>query len=187
MIIGAALLIQQAIQGRTAPTQPLPSAIPEKILAPVSTVPPAVTAQPVASSAAVSEMLPHSNAKVHASGTITFDSASINVTEAQSLIAIQIRRLHSTRGSVSVAWVIEGGTARPAVDYAALDQGVVRLVEGQAVRSIFIPLLKRGANATSGRPGTLVVALRQVAGGPVLGPVRRATVTISPLGRLEAH
>ena len=118
--------------------------------------------------------------RLYTGGTITFDSHAMMVAEAQSLVAIPIKRMNATRGTASVAWSIESGSAQPNVDYQPVNQNVVRFIEGQVARSIFIPLVERNAKATAHGPRTFVVSLQRLAGGPELGPVSRITVTIWP-------
>jgi hypothetical protein len=107
---------------------------------------------------------------------------------AQSLIAIPLKRLQSTRGRAVVMWATEGGTAQPYVDYEPVDHQVAKFIEGQAVRSLFIRLLKGGTMTTSNRARTIDITLQRVASGPAIGPVARITVTIgsSPNGNTYA-
>lgn len=115
----------------------------------------------------------------HAPGAVEFESGRLYVGAEQSLIAIPVRRLRSTRGRASVAWVIEGGTAQPGVDYKAVDSKVIRFFDGQKVRVLFIQLIKGSTTADRG-PRTFTVGLRKVGNGPVLGQVSHVTVTIAP-------
>jgi hypothetical protein len=75
---------------------------------------------------------------------------------------------------------VERGTARPGVDYERIKPQVVRFIEGQAVRTLFIPLINTGATLVPRGPRTFTVALEQVAGGPALGRFARVTVAIDP-------
>ena len=138
---------------------------------------------------AVSDPVPVAPPKrsvVHAAGAISFESSRMVVQAAQPLVAIPVKRLHATRGVGAVAWAVESGTARPGVDYKAVGPQVIRFIEGQTVRILFIPLIKRGVAAAHG-PRKFVVTLRHVAGGPALGPVARVTVTIAaPQGAIGA-
>jgi hypothetical protein len=114
-----------------------------------------------------------------ATGVVTFESRRIVAGAAQSLVAIPLRRLQSTRGRTSVAWEIERGSAQPDIDYEALKPQIARFNDGEAVRSLFIALTRRRISSTSRLPRTFSVALRQVVGGAQLGPVTRIDVTIA--------
>jgi serine/threonine protein kinase len=112
------------------------------------------------------------------SGAITFESSAIYAEAAQSLIAIPLKRLPSTRGRAVVTWTTEGGTAQPYVDYEPVDHQLAKFIEGQAVRSLFIRLSSSGTMAPARGPRTVNVALQRVGRGPAIGPIARITVTI---------
>ncbi|MGH8206942.1 MAG: serine/threonine protein kinase, partial [Steroidobacteraceae bacterium] len=158
-----------------------------KPAAPVRSAPPAVAAVPPKAAlvalqpGAFSDPVPVAPPKrpvVHAPGAITFESSRVVVQAAQPLVAIPVRRLHATRGVGAVAWAVESGTAHPGVDYKLAGPKVIRFIEGQTVRILYIPLIRSGVAAARG-PRNFVVTLRRVAGGPALGPVPRVTVTIA--------
>jgi hypothetical protein len=117
---------------------------------------------------------------VHAPGLITFESSGITAGSAQSMIAIPLKRLQSTRGAAAVAWEIQSGSARPNVDYAAMKSQIVRFNDGEGLRSLFIPLIRASAGNEALLARTFSVALRQVGGGAKLGPLTRIKVTIVP-------
>lgn len=160
---------------------------PPKPVAPLHTAPaaaPAIVAAaaPVTVSELVPEAAPPAVAEVprepvNAPGVITFDSPMIEAGSAQTLVAITLKRLQSTRGAAKVAWRIDQGTARPGVDYEQMEPQVIRFVEGQPARSIFIPLLNSG---DARGPRTFTVSLQKVAGGPLLGSISKVSVTIPP-------
>lgn len=162
IILGATLLIWQAMQHRASGPLLVPQSAPAAVTAPVATTAPTVAVQPAAPATAAPEVPARPYLTVYDPGTITFESSTMNVTAAQALVAIPIRRLQATRSPASVAWIIEGAAGEP---------NLVRFIEGQTVRSIFIPL--------SARPPTFTVALRQLSGGPGLGPVSRITVRVA--------
>jgi len=58
---------------------------------------------------------------------------------------------------------------------------VIKFFEGQKVRILFIPLLKRDTAAATPGPRTFTVELRKTTDGPALGPLSRVTVTIEPV------
>ena len=114
-------------------------------------------------------------------GVISFEVATIRASAAQSLVAISVKRLQSTRGPATFTWRIERGSALPDVNYQAVTPQVVRFHDGQAVRSLFIPLLQTRAPGTRHEPRSFSVALASTADGPALGRFTRVTVTIDPV------
>ena len=98
----------------------------------------------------------------------------------QSMVAISVKRLQATASSAAFSWRVERGTAQPGIDYARVPPQVVRFIEGQAVRTLFIPLINTRAPLASRDPLTFTVALERVAGGPALGRFARVTVAIDP-------
>ena len=118
----------------------------------------------------------------NAPGVITFDTAAIQAGSGQTLVAVTLKRMESTRGTAKVAWKIEKGTARPGIDYVPVEPGVIRFIEGQPARSIFIPLINAGGAASSRGTRTFTVSLQKVSGGPVLGPIPKISVTIPAPG-----
>jgi serine/threonine protein kinase len=116
---------------------------------------------------------------VHPPGIVSFETATIIAGSAQSLVAIPLKRLQSTQGSASVEWEIESGSAMPNVDYQPVKPQLVKFNDGEAVRSLFIPLI-RTVDSQSQPPRTFTVLLRRVGGGVKLGPVARINVTIVP-------
>jgi hypothetical protein len=57
---------------------------------------------------------------------------------------------------------------------------MARFIEGQAVRTLFIPLINAHEPLEPHGPLTFTVALERVAGGPALGRFARVTVAIDP-------
>lgn len=94
------------------------------------------------------------------------------------MVAIPLKRLHPVRDAGVIGWSISPGSALPGVDYQSTGRQLARFIEGQSARSLFIPLLKDGAHASSHGPLTFVVELRRVAGGAALGPITRVTVIL---------
>jgi len=135
----------------------------------------------VAPASADPKVIPAVARELQASGAITFESPIIHAAAAQSLVAIPLKRLRSTRGSGLVAWTVESGSAQPGVDFEPTGRQVVRFNEGQAIRNLFITLVNDDRRAASRDARTFTVTLHQVAGGPVLGPLTRVKVTILPL------
>ncbi len=113
-----------------------------------------------------------------AAGRVTFENAELLASGAQSLIAIPVRRLQSTRGSASVAWQLEGGAADS--DHRTVRPQIVRFADGEAVRSIFIPVDQSAGGTPAHGSRSFTVTLRRVDGGVRLGAVTRVNVTIVP-------
>jgi serine/threonine protein kinase len=113
-------------------------------------------------------------------GIVTFESAALVAGSAQSLVAIPIKRLQSTRGATAVEWRVDSGSALPNVDYRALKPQLVKFNDGQSTRSLFIPLLPTEADSHARAPRSFTVQLRAVDGGAKLGAVTRVKVTIVP-------
>jgi serine/threonine protein kinase len=134
----------------------------------------------VGAAPAQSETLPESRPVPHDSGVISFEASTIHASAAQPLVAIAVNRLPATRSRGAFLWRVERGTARPGIDYQPIEPQVVRFIEGQAVRTLFIPLIN--TSATSVQPGlrTFTVTLERVKGGPVLGRYASVTVAIDP-------
>jgi tRNA A-37 threonylcarbamoyl transferase component Bud32 len=177
--VGAAVLLGHGVY---------PSARPGEAPAPaVSTAPDLVATAlarsappPTPAAAAQPDVVTPARAASHAAGIISFEAPTLRASAGQSLVAISVKRLQSTRNAAAFVWRIERGTAQPDIDYERLGPQVVRFIEGQAVRSLFIPLLQPRATLAALGPRTFTVALEQTAGGPALGRFARVTVTIEP-------
>lgn len=117
-------------------------------------------------------------------GVISFEAPTMHASAAQTLIAIQVKRARATAQRAAFVWRVERGTASPGVDYQQIAPQRVQFAEGQAVRTLFIPLLSPLPSARSslapGDPRTFTVALERVAGGAMLGRIARVTVAIDP-------
>jgi hypothetical protein len=116
---------------------------------------------------------------LHDSGIISFEASTVHASAGQSLVAISVKRLQATN-SGAFLWRVERGTAQPGVDYVRIQPQIVRFIEGQAVRTLFIPLINSPATSAQRGPRTFTVALERVKGGPALGRLARVTVTIDP-------
>jgi serine/threonine protein kinase len=141
---------------------------------------PGTTLGLIATAHAQTEALPGLRPVLHDSGVISFVAPTVHASAAQSLVAISVKRLQAINSRGAFAWRVERGTAYPGVDYARMDPQVVRFIEGQSVRTLFIPLINTGATLLPHVPRTFTVALEQVAGGPALGRIARVTVAIDP-------
>jgi hypothetical protein len=138
----------------------------------------AMSPELVATAHAQSEVVPETRL-LHDSGVISFEASTVHASAVQSLVAISVKRLPATsRGAF--LWRVERGTAQPGVDYERIQPQVVRFIEGQTVRTLFIPLINSPATSVQRGPRTFTVALERVKGGPALGRFARVTVTIDP-------
>ncbi len=139
----------------------------------------AMSPELVATAHAPSEVVPETRRSLQDSGVISFEASTVHASAVQSLVAISVKRLPATsRGAF--LWRVQRGTAQPGVDYERIQPQVVRFIEGQAVRTLFIPLINSPATSAQRGPRTFTVALERVEGGPALGRFARVTVTIDP-------
>jgi len=111
---------------------------------------------------------------------ISFDASTVHISAGQPLVAITVKRQHGTRSRAAFVWRVEHGTAQPGVDYQRTGPQVVRFIEGQVARTLFIPLINSRGTPPSTPPRTFTVALEQVAGGPALGRFPRVTIALDP-------
>jgi len=113
-----------------------------------------------------------------APGEVSFATRTLQVGAGQTLAALSVKRVNSTRGRARVAWTIEGGTARKGVDYQLDGEPVIQFLEGQSVRSLFIPLVAERDPRSARTSRSFTVKLQQAAGGPALGEIKQVHVTI---------
>jgi serine/threonine protein kinase len=136
------------------------------------------------SAQAQAAMPPDTRSSPQGSGVISFEAPTMHASAAQTLIAIQVKRARATGQRAAFVWRVERGTASPGVDYQPIAPQRVQFAEGQAVRTLFIPLMSPLLSAHSSLPAagprTFTVALQQVAGGAMLGRIARVTVAIDP-------
>lgn len=113
-----------------------------------------------------------------APGEVSFTTRTLQIGANQTVAALSVKRLNSTRGRAKVAWTIEGGTARRGVHYDVASPQVIEFLDGQSVRSLFIPLTPdKDANGMR-HSKTFTIKLQQAAGGPALGEIKQVYVTI---------
>jgi hypothetical protein len=123
-------------------------------------------------------------------GIVSFQASTVRASAGQSLVALSVTRQQGISNRAAFAWRVLEGTARPGIDYAQVKPQVVSFVDGQAVRTLFIPLLNAGAAQLARGARSFTVVLEQVSGGPSLGRYARATVAIDPSpgpGRFAAY
>jgi serine/threonine protein kinase len=140
----------------------------------------AASADAVSTARPGSETMPQQESLLHGAGVISFDAPTIHASAAQSMVAISVKRLQSINSSAAFVWRVERGSAQPGIDYERVEPRMARFIEGQAVRTLFIPLINSRASLEPRGPLTFTVALERVAGGPALGRFARVTVAIDP-------
>lgn len=113
-----------------------------------------------------------------AADEISFATRTLHVGVGQTMAALAVKRSSSTKGRARVAWAIEGGTAKPGVDYQVTSPQVIEFLEGQSIRSLFIPLVadKNAGDARTSK--TFTVKLQSMSGGPKVGDLNKVYVTI---------
>ena len=111
-------------------------------------------------------------------GEVTFATRTLHVGVGQTMAALTVKRSNSARGRARVSWTIDGGTARPGVDYQVGNTSTIEFLEGQTVRSLFIPLVAEKNNGEARQSKTFTVKLQPVSGGPKLGEIKQVYVTI---------
>jgi hypothetical protein len=109
---------------------------------------------------------------------VTFDTRTLQVGVGQTMAALTVKRANSTRGRARVNWTIEGGTAREGVDYRLGNAQTIEFLEGQSVRSLFIPLVPEKASGAARQSKTFTVKLQPTQGGPRIGAIKQVYVTI---------
>ncbi len=115
----------------------------------------------------------------HGAGLATFQYAAMIASESQQMIAIPVMRTHSTHGRAAVEWTIRDASGTN-IDYKSMPPGIVRFRDGEAVRSIFIPLTQGSDAAVAGVPRRFYVVLRNADDGMGLGAITRIHVTVMP-------
>jgi predicted Ser/Thr protein kinase len=138
---------------------------------------------PAPIAAAPADVTPHAAAP-HDRGVMSFEASTVPASAVQSLVAVSVKRLHGTRSRGPFVWRVEGGTAYPGVDYQRLAPQQDSFLEGQTVRTLFIPLMNTRVAELAHRPRSFTVMLQPIAGGPALGSIDRVTVTIDPPANL---
>jgi serine/threonine protein kinase len=149
----------------------------------------AASAEAVSTPRPQTETMLQSEPLAHNAGVISFEAATVHASAEQSMVAISVKRLQGMNSSAAFSWRVERGTAQPGIDYERVEPRVARFIEGQAVRTLFIPLINTRAPLAPRGPLTFTVSLERVAGGPALGRFARVTVAIDPppsLSRIAA-
>jgi serine/threonine protein kinase len=116
----------------------------------------------------------------HDSSSISFKAAIFHASARQSLVAITVRRAPANENPGQFVWRVERGSAVPSIDYQRIGPQRVSFIEGQTVRTLFIPLLNRATSHVPPGARFFDVVLQPVPGGPSLGRFGRITVVIDP-------
>ncbi len=104
-----------------------------------------------------------------------FSSPVLNFLEGSQLVTVQVLRKGGAAGQAAVDYTLRGIEAVNGVDFDALEVGTLRFLSGQKVATITFAL--RADNLVEGREGIALTLLNPL-GGPVLGKVPTATVSI---------
>jgi serine/threonine protein kinase len=113
-----------------------------------------------------------------AAGEISFATRTLQVGANQTVAALAVKRLNSTRGRARVAWSIEEGTARSGIHYDIASPQVIEFLDGQSVRSLFIPLTPDKDTENARNSKTFTVKLHPAARGPAIGEIKQVYITI---------
>jgi hypothetical protein len=112
-------------------------------------------------------------------GFISFESATIQVGANQSMAVLTVKRLDSTRGRARIGWTIEGASGRAVIDENAINSQTIQFLDGQELRSLYIPLRTPDDPGQHQPTRSFVVKLAKLDGSPALGPLTQAKVTIA--------
>jgi hypothetical protein len=167
------------------PTRPAPATPQQQSPAPVANTanqdavetPPALPPVPVAV-AVVAETPPPARDEaglVEPPQSFSFAAESLTASRAAPSAALRLRRDGATAGRADVFWRIEEATARVGRDFAGPVSGRLSFAEGQALSTLFIPLLN-GADAAG--DVNFSVEIYRVEGRAGVGDIPRVTVRI---------
>jgi len=108
-------------------------------------------------------------------GSVAFESTAVRVSPSQSIAAVNVRRTEAGTGPTQIVWSTVAGSAKPGVDYEPVDSQVVRLHQGQGVRSLYITI-KHPPGVDKER--RFSVRLEKTTRGPALGEPTQAEIII---------
>jgi len=106
--------------------------------------------------------------------TIAFDVASVNISEAESSVTVNLTRTGTTTGAASVDYATSDGTAVAGSDYAA-GSGTVTFDDGVTSRSITLSI---NDDAVTENTESFTVSLSNPQSGASLGAIQAMTVSI---------
>lgn len=114
-----------------------------------------------------------------AAGFVSFDNAIVHVGSGQSMAVLTVKRLASTQGRARIGWTVEGGSAKAVVDERAIDSRTIQFLDGQEVRSLYIPLLTPNDPGEHQPTRSFTVKLVKLQGSPAIGPLTQTKVSIA--------
>lgn len=114
-----------------------------------------------------------------AAGFVSFDNAIVHVGSGQSMAVLTVKRLDSTQGRARIGWTVEGGSAKAVVDESAIDSRTIQFLDGQEVRSLYIPLVTPNDPGEHQPTRSFTVKLVKLQGSPAVGPLTQTKVTIA--------
>ena len=138
--------------------------------------PPGMGSQPLA--------LPEIRFPSYSRELISFDApTTMHVSAGQSLVAINVRRSLPAHERALFAWHLEGVVGSLHLDRQVLAPKTVAFNEGQARRTLFIPLTSGSDAGITRGGGSFSVVLQRVAGGPAVGRITRVQIVTDPSPR----
>lgn len=187
---GVLVSTSKSMQSKRTGPEPLPAVRLQRSPAPtiaLAVAPPAVTPVPAPAAFLPAPRPPPSplasppaSPLPHDGSSISFKAPLVHVSARQSLVAISVSRAPADRAAGAFVWRVEPGNAVPAIDYQRIAPRRAKFIEGQTVRTLFIPLLDGSDSHAPPGPRFFDVVLQPVAGGPALGRFGRITVIIDP-------
>jgi serine/threonine protein kinase len=114
-----------------------------------------------------------------APGFVSFDTPTIHVGSGQSMAVLTVKRLDSTRGRARIGWAIEGPSASAVVDSSAIESQTIQFLDGQEVRSLYIPLRTPNDPGNHQPTRSFTVKLRKLDGSPAIGPLTQTKIMIA--------
>ena len=114
-------------------------------------------------------------------GSAAFESTAVRVSPSQSIAAVNVRRTEAATPT-QIVWSTVAGSAKPGVDYEPVDSQVVRLHQGQGVRSLYINI-KHPPGVDEER--RFSIRLEKTTRGPALGEPTQVEIIIEAAPVME--
>jgi hypothetical protein len=95
------------------------------------------------------------------------------------MAVLTVKRLDSTRGRARIGWAIEGPSASAVVDSSAIESQTIQFLDGQEVRSLYIPLRTPNDPGNHQPTRSFTVKLRKLDGSPAIGPLTQTKIMIA--------
>jgi hypothetical protein len=109
-------------------------------------------------------------------GTIQFESAVIETTEASDTVLVNVRRTGGNAGGIVLVYSTSNGTATVNKDYLP-SAGKMFFAANETVKSFVIPMLNDSIDESS--PETVNLKLESISGGAILGAQSTAVLNIT--------